>query len=149
MLRADILSWHHPSLINSKYANHSVASKAFQNVWMGWAGGLWHPNGLFRCLPNSYVIWWGRGWHRFFVAKAGLFLVQCCVWLCTWDCVRGREGGMKGAMASLCDPQIEHSQLWSSWNIQKADRHVCCKLKQPSVSPSLPAFFIFISCSPS
>lgn len=104
MLKADILSWQHPSLINSKYANHSVASKAFRDVWMGWVGGLWHPNGLFPahlatavcCLPNSYVIWWGRGWHRFRCEGWSFFGTVLCaivyVRLCVGRGIRGAHG---------------------------------------------------------
>ena len=93
--------------------------KLFGTGWAG--GGLWHPNGPLPAhlaaavcrLPDNYVIWRGRGVTQ--ISSVPFFgsLFCVCVWLCVGD---------KGAMASPCDPQIDHLHLRSSWNSQKADR---------------------------
>lgn len=143
MLRADILSWHHPSLINCKYANHSVASKAFQNTWFEWGWGA--SDTLTVCfLPHLatgvrrliYVIRRSSGWHRFRFMRFFHSVV------CLMQCVGRRHNG---TVASLCDPQIENSHLSrSSQNIRKVEREAG---KQLNVyAPSLSQRALWVVC---
>lgn len=141
---ADVLSWHHPSLINSKYANHSVASKALQNVWIGWAERPYdtlmvcfpaHLTTAVCRLPDSYVIWWGKAWHRFCGEGWSVFLVL-------YDCVCERVSGAGGGGTR---------GLWHHCEETKGTLTVKMlsgfgALKQPSTFLTLPALFIIISC---
>lgn len=125
----DNLSRHRLSLINSEYANHSAALKAFREVWTWWAGGSVSCSSAPRatyCMKTRSRL--ARFYFFCFV------YLQChvrSVLVCGWE-------GERGFMVSLCDPQIEHSHVWSSWNIQSAARRPSGPL---DVSLSLPALF--------